>query len=512
MIGYLVDLGTNCEVDRGDSISTVQVTFTEDSLLGTGAWLWTGTAGTGSTYLRYGSYHLGSDGSTYVIPDADFPTSGTATAYYGPYDIVGTFGADKLVGTTGDDLINGRGGDDTLFGGEGRDAIDGGFGDDIVYVDGGDDVIDSDAGHDTVYGGAGNDNLRSGDGDDVVYGGAGNEENSLGSSGGTNTVFGDAGNDSVWVGTGNDIVYGGLGNDTITFAEGDVVLGDGGDDTFLLENLGEPANGTITVTGGNDAETLGGGDTLQLGDLADLSTLNITSTTTNASGNTSYSGSVTLDDGTTLNFSEIESIVCFTRGTLIKTIDGERLIQDLRPGDWVLTYDRGYQPLRWIGSTRVAAFGKFAPIRFARGVLGNDRPLLVSPQIRMLLSGWRAELYTGKTEVLVPALHLVNDSTITRLIGGEVDYFHMLFDQHELVFSNGCVSESFHPGEQSWSALCEEARQETFDLFPDPISSGFNAFGDAARYSVKRNEAHCLAEDLDTLAAESGEDARAYVA
>ena len=53
--------------------------------------------------------------------------------------------------------------------------------------------------------------------------------------------------------------------------------------------------------------------------------------------------------------------VCFTRGTLIKTDQAERPIEDLAAGDMVLTTDRGYQPIRWIGSTKVPATGDLAP-------------------------------------------------------------------------------------------------------------------------------------------------------
>ena len=240
--------------------------------------------------------------------------------------------------------------------------------------------------------------------------------------------------------------------------------------------------------------------------------LNITGTSTNASGNTSYSGSVLLDDGTTLNFSQIENIICFGRGTVIKTIEGEKRIEDLKPGTKVLTYDRGYQPIRWIGSTKVAAIGKFAPIRFQTGVLGNDRPLFVSPQHRMMMDGWQAQLYTGETEVLVPAINLVNGQTITQAEGGEVEYFHMLFDQHELVFANGSVSESFHPGEQGWSALCEATRAEILALFPELEASNFKSFGRAARYSVKRNEALCLGTDLAAQIAQQAQPQQATAA
>ncbi|MFA5582109.1 MAG: Hint domain-containing protein, partial [Paracoccaceae bacterium] len=40
-----------------------------------------------------------------------------------------------------------------------------------------------------------------------------------------------------------------------------------------------------------------------------------------------------------------DPFLCFTPGTLIDTPDGPRLVEDLRPGDLVLTADHGAQPL-----------------------------------------------------------------------------------------------------------------------------------------------------------------------
>ncbi len=129
---------------------------------------------------------------------------------------------------------------------------------------------------------------------------------------------------------------------------------------------------------------------------------------------------------------------CFTRGTLIKTDQGERPIEELAAGDMVLTMDHGYQPIRWIGSSKRAATGDLAPILIRKGALGNDRDLRVSPQHRMLLQGWQAELLFGELEVLATAKSLLNDHSILRDEGGEVEYFHMLFDTHEIIYAEGC--------------------------------------------------------------------------
>jgi len=160
-------------------------------------------------------------------------------------------------------------------------------------------------------------------------------------------------------------------------------------------------------------------------------------------------------------------VVCFTRGTLITTADGAVPVENLAVGDLVQTVDNGLQPIRWKGTRRVPALGSFAPIRFAAGAVGNDQVLEVSPQHRMLVTGWRAELFFGSSEVLTPAKHLVNGGSIRRRCGGWVEYHHILFDDHELVFANGAPSESFHIGATGLSALTQDCAEELFALFPE---------------------------------------------
>jgi len=179
-------------------------------------------------------------------------------------------------------------------------------------------------------------------------------------------------------------------------------------------------------------------------------------------------------------------VVCFASGTLIRTLRGDVPVEHLLPGDLVDTLDHGPQPLRWTGHRKVAARGKFAPIRIEKGALGNTRDLTVSPQHRMLIEGARAELLFGQAQVLIAALHLVDDKSIRRMEGGRVTYHHLLFDTHQIIFAEGAPSESFHPGDWSLGILGDAARAEVLSLFPALITHGY---GPAARVALKRHEA-----------------------
>ncbi len=164
---------------------------------------------------------------------------------------------------------------------------------------------------------------------------------------------------------------------------------------------------------------------------------------------------------------EFSVVPCFGRGTRIATDRGEVAVEDLAPGDRVLTADHGPQEIRWVGARRVPALGKFAPIVFASGAIGNHRALSVSPQHRMLIGGATAAHLFGAEELLVPAKALVNGTTIRACEGGWVDYFHILLDDHQVIFAEGARAESLYLGPQSLKALSREGRAEILALFPE---------------------------------------------
>ncbi|MCC7321564.1 MAG: Hint domain-containing protein [Rubellimicrobium sp.] len=193
----------------------------------------------------------------------------------------------------------------------------------------------------------------------------------------------------------------------------------------------------------------------------------------------------------------IEAPSCLTPGTLIATGQGEVAVEDMRPGDPVLTRDNGLCPPLWIGrrdlsAAEVAAQPDLAAVRVAAGALGPGQPaaeLVVSPQHRILISDPRAELWFGAHEVLVPAIHLVGRPGITRTRPGAVSYIHLLFARHEVILSNGAWSESFQPGHRTLDAMDHAPREELNRLFPQ-LRGG--APYPAARMTLRRRESVLL--------------------
>ncbi|HKL70907.1 Hint domain-containing protein [Salibaculum sp.] len=161
------------------------------------------------------------------------------------------------------------------------------------------------------------------------------------------------------------------------------------------------------------------------------------------------------------------AVPCFASGTLIDTPDGPAPVERLRAGDMVLTADRGPQSLWWIGSTTVAAIGAHAPIHLPPGALGNTRALRLSPEHRVLIGGWRAELLFGTDNVLVAAKHLVGHGGIHRASGGSVTYHHLMCERHEILFAEGAATESFHVGDTILDRMQAATRAELLTLFPE---------------------------------------------
>ncbi|MEM6308637.1 MAG: Hint domain-containing protein [Pseudomonadota bacterium] len=177
-------------------------------------------------------------------------------------------------------------------------------------------------------------------------------------------------------------------------------------------------------------------------------------------------------------------LACFVSGTLIDTPRGRRAVETLESGDRVLTRDHGVQAVRWVGSRKVSGLGAYAPVHFAAGTLGNEAPVCVSPNHRMLVKDWRTQLFVGVDEALIPARLLVDGDRVCRVPRPLVSYAHILLEHHALVMSHGLWSESLMPQRAALDAWGETSRREALALFPElperahsvlPVARGWQA-------------------------------------
>ncbi len=189
---------------------------------------------------------------------------------------------------------------------------------------------------------------------------------------------------------------------------------------------------------------------------------------------------------------------CFLSGTLVLTESGERPIEDLRPGDRVITLDHGAQEILWAGRTRIMPSRRAArliseqPITIRAHAFGPDLPrrdLHVSPNHRVLLDHYRCQLDFGCAQLLAAAGHLVNGTTILRsATRAPILYHHLLFERHEIIFTENLPTESLYPSAATFEAFPPEARASLPERYPSACH--------LARPQLRAFEACCIAEAI----------------
>ena len=203
-----------------------------------------------------------------------------------------------------------------------------------------------------------------------------------------------------------------------------------------------------------------------------------------------------IDEVAALVTFESGNIACFTPDTRVLTPHGPRPILDLTAGDLVITRDNGLQPLRLtMTADRDPTNAHHTPICIEPNALAPGVPtrrIWLSPQHRVLITGWQAELYAGSSEVLVPARALENGTTIRTDPTGSRTYVHLLFDTHQVIETDGLASESLHPGEMARTALGGADKAELFALFPD-LRTDTTGYGPTARHATTVSQGRLFA-------------------
>jgi hypothetical protein len=170
------------------------------------------------------------------------------------------------------------------------------------------------------------------------------------------------------------------------------------------------------------------------------------------------------------------NVTCFVAGTRIETSEGQVPVEKLAQGMDIRTLDGSLKPLKLVLKSRVTESElsrntTLWPVRIHAGALGLNVPqrdVLVSRQHRMLVSSPISQRMFGQRKVLVSAVRL------TALPGiyvekpvGDIEYFHLLFDEHEVIFADGAPTESFFLGEEALKSLPTQSLKEIELIFRD---------------------------------------------
>lgn len=150
--------------------------------------------------------------------------------------------------------------------------------------------------------------------------------------------------------------------------------------------------------------------------------------------------------GPTLDLSSPIEAACFRAGTRLATPDGPVAVEDLDPGDEVVSAFGATLRVRWVGHRtldcrRHPRPWDVHPVRIAAGSFRPGAPardLWLSPDHALFLDG-----------ALIPARYLLNGATILQEEAEEVTYFHVEVENsqtaatHTVLLAEGLPAESY---------------------------------------------------------------------
>jgi Hint domain len=134
---------------------------------------------------------------------------------------------------------------------------------------------------------------------------------------------------------------------------------------------------------------------------------------------------------------------CLLKGTKISTPSGDRPVQELQIGDEVYTL-AGRKAIKWIGYQKFtkeedrAWQKRVMPIRVARFAIDDH-----SPHSDLYLSPLHCIFFN---EALIPVKYLINGTSVAQGMPSDmsaIEYYHIEFDTHEVLFAEGVLVESF---------------------------------------------------------------------
>ena len=195
-----------------------------------------------------------------------------------------------------------------------------------------------------------------------------------------------------------------------------------------------------------------------------------------------------------------DAFAAVARGTLIATEAGPVAVEDLVPGQRLLTHDGGAEPLLWLGSMTLypkAAEGADPPrlVRITADSFGLGRPmpdLVLAPHARLLLGGARLRARLGLDAAFAPARALADGIAVIEVAPvAPVTVFHLMLPRQAGLRAAGIEIESCHPGPGFAELTDPQSRALFLTLFPH--LDRLDQFGPAPIPRLTRFEAEEMA-------------------
>jgi len=180
-----------------------------------------------------------------------------------------------------------------------------------------------------------------------------------------------------------------------------------------------------------------------------------------------------------------DSFSAFARGTLLQTARGPAAVEDLLPGDTVITAEFGSQPILWRGSMTIIPDSSHpgttisSLVRLAPDAMGFARPqsdLVLGPAARIYHRHPGLNRLMGQPGAVFPVRDFIDGVSIIEVTpASPVQVFHFGFSQHHRITANGIEVETQHPGSAHALGLRGEMLALYLGMFPH--MPGMEAFG-----------------------------------
>ena len=170
-----------------------------------------------------------------------------------------------------------------------------------------------------------------------------------------------------------------------------------------------------------------------------------------------------------------EAFCAFCRGSLVDTDMGPVAVEDLLPGDQIVTQDGNLQTLMWKGSTslipgRSDNRGRNHKLTsFMADSFGMQKPMtcvMAGPAARLLRTPAHLHAVAGNAPLLTPVEEFHDGMNIVETAPpAPVQMFHLCLESHAIIKIGGLEFETYHPGPKTLQLISHAMRTLYLNMF-----------------------------------------------